>query len=116
MADHNRDPSLGSSTDDQTKNSSEPTPKADMLDRTWTTKLEDSEVPHVGDSIVYTPTEPEDVSTLQRAELEGGNTEDTEPGVSESGETIVQSEDTGVKESGTPGSSESEIIPVSQQV
>ncbi len=116
MADHNRDPFQGSDTDDQNRTSSEPTRKTDTLDSTWTTGINDSEVPHAGGSDVRTPAQAHDVSTLQQAELEGGNTEDNEPGLSEKGETIVRSEDTGVRVSGTSESSEYKIIPVSPQV
>jgi len=116
MADHNRDPFQGSDTDDQNRTSSEPTRKTDTLDSTWMTGINDSELPHAGGSDVRTPAQAHDVSTLQQAELEGGNTEDNEPGLSEKGETIVRSEDTGVRVSGTSESSEYKIIPVSQHL
>lgn len=116
MADHNRDPFQGSDTEDQNRTSFEPTRKTDTLDSTWTTGTNESEVPHAGGSDFRTTVQAHDVSTLQRAALEGGDTEDTEPGLSEKGETMVQSEDTAVGVSGTSESSEYEIIPEIRQV
>lgn len=116
MAHHNRDPSLGSDTDDQETPSSEPSRETDTLDRTWPTRVHDSEVPYVGDSLVRTTAQANDLSTLERAQLEEGDTEDTEPGLLERGNTIVQSEETEIGESGTFESSECELAPVNQPV